>query len=117
VAVFTPGVKQMWRCFNTALLLVVNCTVVTCLVTLYGTLSQSARYTNGAVPLVNFTDRAGFGQLSRTLSEMCNAVGQSSLTRPANTQRHSVLTAIFPGEPGLAGCPLNSVGTGVGEPT
>jgi len=26
---------------------------------------------------------------------------------PAHTQ--SVLTAIFPGEPGLAGCPLNSL--------
>jgi len=25
-----------------------------------------------------------------------------------DTLRHSVLTAIFPGEPGLAGCPLNS---------
>ena len=25
-----------------------------------------------------------------------------------NTHTHSVLTAIFPGEPGLAGCPLNS---------
>jgi len=26
----------------------------------------------------------------------------------ANTHTHSVLTAIFPGEPGLAGCHLNS---------
>ena len=26
----------------------------------------------------------------------------------AHTHTHSVLTAIFPGEPGLAGCPLNS---------
>jgi len=25
-----------------------------------------------------------------------------------HTHTHSVLTAIFPGEPGLAGCPLNS---------
>ena len=24
------------------------------------------------------------------------------------THTHSILTAIFPGEPGLAGCPLNS---------
>ena len=27
---------------------------------------------------------------------------------PIHTHTHSVLTAIFPGEPGLAGCPLNS---------
>ena len=25
-----------------------------------------------------------------------------------HTHKHTVLTAIFPGEPGLAGCPLNS---------
>jgi len=34
-------------------------------------------------------------------------IGRNSRTeRPTHT--HSVLTAIFPGEPGLAGCPLNS---------
>ena len=30
------------------------------------------------------------------------------LTYLTHTHTHSVLTAIFPGEPGLAGCPLNS---------
>ena len=32
----------------------------------------------------------------------------SSYDTHTHTHTHSVLMAIFPGEPGLAGCPLNS---------
>jgi len=33
---------------------------------------------------------------------------QSHKVAYTHTHTHSILTAIFPGEPGLAGCPLNS---------
>ena len=43
----------------------------------------------------------------------CKSKENSNPTLPLNYAKylphtHSILTAIFPGEPGLAGCPLNS---------
>ena len=41
--------------------------------------------------------------------EAYSILGQlSNANAPNSTHTHSILTAIFPGEPGLAGCPLNS---------
>ena len=56
---------------------------------------------------------------SVTNSKMTNKMNTRTHT---NTHAHSVLTAILPGEPGLASCPLDSpapfipIGTGINFP-
>ena len=61
---------------------------------------------------LTLTRGKGKGVLNRSISvEECQEVlvFQSEAVSPyIHTHTHTVLTAIFPGEPGLAGCPLNS---------
>ena len=59
-------------------------------------------------PLISLFDRLLNGAVITNLPGNTHHNVLQVIINVGTQHTHSVLTAIFPGEPGLAGCPLNS---------